>query len=115
MKGGTDLDKGSHILDRTFSSAAEQNCTDSGEYFALDFLALASINPSPLPCVLCRKKRLTAEYIAAISACLKAESEQLKSVALGEEFGFEAEIKAAKHRRIEAKHAVLKHQTEHGC
>jgi hypothetical protein len=46
---------------------------------------------------------------------LQALSEQLKSVTIGNGVGLETEIAAARQRKDEANHAILKHESEHGC
>jgi hypothetical protein len=56
-----------------------------------------------------------AEFMAAASEHLQLLSEQLKSVALGDGFGLETEIAAARERKEEAKYAVLEHESKHGC
>jgi hypothetical protein len=61
------------------------------------------------------KQRLITAFTLAASEYLHAQSEQLRSVARGDRFGFEAEIKAASKRKDAAKRAILKHQSEHGC
>ena len=76
---------------------------------------MASMLPVPAPAYCAERQRLFVEFTVAASEYLQALSEQLQSVALGNGFGFEAEIKAARKRKDEAKRAVLKHESKHGC
>jgi hypothetical protein len=76
---------------------------------------MASMLPIPGPAFCAEKQQLFAEFTVAASEYLKAQSQQLKSVALGDGSGFDAEIKSAAKRKDEAKQAILKHGREHGC
>jgi hypothetical protein len=55
-------------------------------------LGMASTVPVPAPSFCAERQRLIAEFTLAASEHLQALSEQLKSVALGNGFEFEAEI-----------------------
>jgi len=76
---------------------------------------MASPAPVPGPIFCAEKQRLLAEFTVAATEYLQALSAQLKSAALGNGFGLEAEIHAARQRKDETKYVVLKHQGEHGC
>jgi hypothetical protein len=71
--------------------------------------------PVPSPAFCAEKQRLFAQFTIAVSAYLRAQSEQLKSVVLGDGFGFEDQINAATKRKDDAKRAIQEHQSEHGC
>jgi hypothetical protein len=76
---------------------------------------MTSLAPVPAP-IFCRERqRLISEYTVAASEHLQALSAQLKAVADGDGFVFEAEIHATRDRKDEAKYAVLQHQEQHGC
>ena len=69
---------------------------------------------STMPTLCIEKQWLFAEFTVAASDYLQAQTEYLKAVALGDD-RFEAKIIAAAKRKEEAKCAIVKHQTEHGC
>ena len=71
--------------------------------------------PTPAPIFCAERQRLIGQFLKAASEYLQALTEQLKSVTLGNGFGLETEIAAARQRKDEAKYAILKHESEHGC
>jgi hypothetical protein len=60
--------------------------------------------------VIAERWHLIAQFTVAASEYSQALSEQLESVTLGNGFGLETEIAAARQPKDEAKHAILRHE-----
>jgi hypothetical protein len=74
---------------------------------------MTSTSPESAFCA--EKQRLMTVFLAAVSEYLKAHLEKVKGVAIGEDVGFDARIRVARPRTVDAKQAMVKHHSEHGC
>ena len=71
--------------------------------------------PASVPIVCNEKKRLQDAFSQAVSEYNRMNTAQALAVMRGEGFQFTEQVAEAERRKEEAKHAVMKHEQEHGC